>query len=112
MGGGQVVNEDGFIFIEPEHKADAPIIDDITRKATALFRACTEGAARYKGFHICTGCGFAMSDNADHFLPDGRPTTSLLVHYVARHRDECPAGDLEWLAGLSVMSEPAEKEIQ
>ena len=100
-----------FAMIEPTGASTAPIIDDITRKATALLRICAEGD-RYRGFHSCSGTGCcAASDNTDHFLPDRRITHSLIVHYVARHRNEVPRADLEYIASLAEIAEPTAKEI-
>lgn len=106
-----MIDNEGFVFVEPK-LATVPVIDDITRRATALWRACKTGEGRYRGSHGCTGKGCAASsDNADHTTPDGRATTSLLVHYVACHRAEVPAQDLAYLAGLAVEDEPIEHEL-
>lgn len=107
----KILDERHFLYIEPQHDASAPVLDDITRKATALQRACTPSAYRFRGQHNCTGCERALSDNADHTTPDGRVTHSLVVHYVARHRTECPAADLEFIASLTDEAEPTAEEI-
>jgi hypothetical protein len=107
-----VINPDGFVFVEPASAPTAPIIDDLTRKATALWRSCSKSKHAYRGMHTCTGAGCqAWSDNHDYTTPDGRATHSLLVHYVARHRADVPAADLEFLAGLSVVAEPTASEL-
>lgn len=101
-----------FCYIEPTGAPAVAILDDITRKATALLRACSSGETRYRGWHNCTGTRCtATSDNTDHILPDGRMTHSLLVHYVARHRADVAAGDLAFLASLTDVAEPTAQEI-
>jgi hypothetical protein len=77
-----------FMFIEPIGGPTAPIDDDVTHKARELYASTKTGKSRYRGIHFCTwnGCD-ATSDNTDHYLPDGRCTHSLLVHYVSQHRD-------------------------
>ena len=72
-----------LLFIEPIHSASStPIVDHITRRMAAAFRAArpdTEGF--YLGLHKCV-CG-AYSTNFNYYLPSGHLTNSLCVHYVA-----------------------------
>ncbi len=97
-----MIKNDGFCFVEPPSLTlTDPIIDATTRKAAALARACTTSQHGYRGIHECTGCSQAGSDNRDHYLPDGRMTHSLLVHYVACHRSSLSAADLAFLEGLT-----------
>lgn len=102
----------GFAFVEPASSPTLPIVDSLTRKATGLWRSCSTPGRAYRGVHDCTGhrCT-ASSDNLEHFTPDGRPTHSLLVHYVACHRDAVPADDLVYLAGLTAEVEPTAQEL-
>lgn len=97
-------NPDGLLMIEPTCAATVPLIDDLTRKVTALRRAVIdpEKRTRYRGMHRCTGAGGcrAHSDNVDHAIRVGGmnvdygtvgpdvdvQTNSLIVHYVACHR--------------------------
>lgn len=96
-------NPDGLLMIEPTCAPTVPLIDDITRKTTALLRAVIDPdtRSRYRGIHRCTGADCrAHSDNADHAIrvggmnvdhgtvgPDVEvQTNSLIVHYVACHR--------------------------
>jgi hypothetical protein len=84
-----MIDPKGFVYFEPKVwpvAADVPLIDDLTRKVAFLFRQCSIGTSVYRGWHTCV-CS-AKSDNKDYFLPDGRLTHSLCVHYVACHRDE------------------------
>lgn len=85
-----------FLMVEATRQAaPAPILDALTRKATALYRhkVWTSETRRFRGWHTCI-CG-AQSDNRLHKLRDvsGPETNSLLVHYVAYHRDEISADD-------------------
>lgn len=102
-----------FMYVEPTGAASVPIVDDLTRKATALLRAFTPSDHSYRGVHGCTGRGCrATSDNRDYTTPDGRETHSLVVHYVACHRADLPAADLEFLTSLTdVVAEPTAKEL-
>jgi len=112
-----MISNDGFLFIEPGGAPTAPIIDDITRAATALLRSATTGSVRYRGQHQCTGRGCnAMSDNADHYICYGKLTSkivthSLIVHYVACHRDEVPADALLYLGTLTALAESTQHEL-
>jgi len=105
-----------ILFIEPENKkAEVPIIDDLTRKiAYALSIADgmygvhgvnpASGTASvipygFFGWHDCI-CG-AKSASYDSEIVRGQLyTNSLAAHYVAYHRDEVPAEDLERIAKL------------
>lgn len=85
------LSEKYLMMIEPVGAAGERIID----KWTALAWALLDGAKtrnRFRGFHVCR-CGIP-SDNAEWILPDGVITNSLLVHYVARHRNEIPVSEL------------------
>lgn len=92
-----------FLMIEPRGAPTLPVIDAVTdAAATLLTRLCRRGEVAYRGTHACTGPGCpARSDNRDHYVPDGRVTNSLLVHYVACHRLECPPADVAVLASLA-----------
>ena len=86
-------NPDGLLMIEPTCAATVPLVDDLTRKVTALRRAVIdpETRRRFRGMHQCTGAGDcrAHSDNSDHAIAVGGvpvQTNSLIVHYVACHR--------------------------
>jgi hypothetical protein len=87
-----ILDDKHLMMIEPQGPKTAPLDDDLTDKAKAVFAACTPGDALYKGFHLCK-C-LAMSDNGDHITPEGRVTNSLLVHYISEHRAEVPKDDL------------------
>jgi hypothetical protein len=102
----------GFAFVEPKTAPTPPVLDDLTRKATALWRSCPPGRGGYRGVHTCTGKNCtASSDNKDHFLPDGRKTHSLLVHYVACHRRAVPEADLTYIDSLTDEAQPTSSEL-
>jgi hypothetical protein len=92
-----MINENGFLMIEPKKKGRTVIIDDITMKVTAILRKAKE-VAHYKGSHTCI-CG-AKSGSADLVVKVcGRRlgTNSLAVHYVACHRNEIPRVQLRMI---------------
>jgi len=62
----------------------------------AAFRASTPSHIVFCGFHQCI-CG-ARSHTQNYFLPNGRETNSLCVHYVACHRAEVPDAQLREVA--------------
>lgn len=101
-----------LLFIEPLDAASTiPMLDAITRKMCAAFRAATESNYAYGGIHICI-CG-AYSSCTDHFLPDGTMTNSLCVHYVSHHRSSVPIDELDFIARFPWgEAEPTEVELQ
>ena len=111
-----MISPAGFLMIEPSKPASAePLIDEVTRKVVAIWRrkTWTSGTIRCRGWHTCS-CG-AHSDNGMHRLGDvkGPETNSLMVHYVAYHRDEVPAADLVVIEECSITGEaPSEKELK
>jgi hypothetical protein len=107
-----VIISTGFAYVEPKTASTSPILDDLTRKATALLRKCRHSQYWSHGVHSCTGknCA-AVSDNKDHFLPDGRKTHSLLVHYVACHRRAVPEDDLAYIDSLVDEAQPTNSEL-
>lgn len=110
-----MISPAGFLMIEPSRPASAaPVIDAVTRKVTAIWRhgVWTSETMRYRGWHTCI-CG-AASDNRMHRLGDvkGPETNSLIVHYVAYHRDEIPAGELAKIQEIAIDGEqPTPKEL-
>jgi len=102
----------GFAYVEPKTAPTTPILDDLTRKATALWRSCSPSKGGYRGSHACTGANCAATrDNKDYFLPDGRKTHSLLVHYVACHRSAVPKSDLAYIDNLAEEDQPTNSEL-
>lgn len=87
-------NPDGLLMIEPTCSPTVPLIDDLTRKTTALLRAVIDPNTRkrYRGMHQCTGMGcLSNSDSVEHAIAAGGTefqTNSLIVHYVACHRPD------------------------
>ena len=82
-----------LLFIEPIHPASStPIVDHLTRRMAAAFRAARTDTWISAGLHECV-CG-AYSTSVDYYLPSGHRTNSLCVHYVAYHRSEIPARQL------------------
>lgn len=99
------------LYIRPGTKGTAePVIDSLTRKMSAAFRASESTGVHWRGFHACR-CG-VNSDNTDYILPNGQQTNSLCVHYLAFHRDEVPAEELAKVAALeSGEAEPSSEEL-
>jgi len=106
-----VISERGILYIEPSARtSDKPVIDELTRRMAAAYRLRTPGPG-YRGFHICA-CG-ATSSNCDYTLSDGERTNSLCVHYLAFHRDEVSASQLEKVRQLNFGEvEPNEDELR
>ncbi len=108
-----VGSEEGptLLFIEPQQPpADRPLIDDLTRKLAGAYRLSHPSGIEHFGVHSCS-CS-ALSDNTDHWLPDGIRTNSLCVQYLAYHRNEVPEVDLEIVRRLSANGvEPAPEEF-
>jgi hypothetical protein len=87
------------LYIEPRpYTPEEPVIDELTRKMTAAYRAAESTGVHYRGFHVCR-CG-VNSSNTDYILPDGRQVNSLCVHYLAFHRDDVPEAELAKVAAL------------
>jgi hypothetical protein len=99
------------LYIKPGTRGTAePVIDSLTRKMAAAYRAAESSGVLWRGFHICR-CG-ARSTNTDYILPGGATTNSLCVHYLAFHRDEAPEAELAKVAGLaSGEAEPNAEEL-
>lgn len=88
-----------LLYIHPTLPATAePLIDGVTRRLCAAWRARTETGITYRGMHHCTGC-HAPSSNTDYRL-GGMETNSLALHYVAYHRAEVPQAELDKIASL------------
>jgi hypothetical protein len=105
-----MINPNGILYIEPSRRiSELPVIDELTRKMTAAFRRCEDGTA-FRGWHTCA-CG-AASDNCEHILPNKIETNSLCIHYLAFHRTEIPAAELEKVQQLPYgETEPNEREL-
>lgn len=99
-------------YLKPQKPPSAePLIDEYTRKATAAFRASKPDAAFYLGFHVCT-CEKAQSAACDFILPDGTLTNSLLIHYLAMHREEVDWRTLSTIGALDIAgADPTQEEI-
>jgi len=102
-----------LLFIEPTQAPTAPIVDDYTQRVTAAWRARVDGRARYRGHHDCTGEGCtAASGNGEHTIAGRFETNSLAIHYIACHRAEVPAEDLEKILSLPASDvEPTAGEL-
>jgi hypothetical protein len=99
------------LYIKPGRSTSAePVIDELTRKMAAAYRAAESSGVLWRGFHVCA-CG-VNSSNTDYVLPGGQQTNSLCVHYLAFHRDEVPAGELAKVAALEAgEAEPNTEEL-
>ena len=94
-----------LLMIEPQKPETAPVIDELTALAIAVFDTARSDGTRYRGVHRCV-CG-ATSDNTNWILPSGHITNSLMVHYVARHRDEVPESEIEKLHRCVLPQDPS-----
>ncbi|MCR4311848.1 MAG: hypothetical protein NUV56_01055 [Candidatus Uhrbacteria bacterium] len=105
-----MIDSNGILMIEPSARtSSAPLIDELTRKMTAAWHRRRDAEDGYRGWHTCA-CG-AFSDNKDHWIDD-LLTNSLCVHYLAYHRDDVPAEELEKVRLLALgEEEPNEQEL-
>jgi hypothetical protein len=107
-----MIDPEGLMMIEPQGMASPePIIDELTRKMTAAWRArYTNMEEQYLGYHRCV-CG-ATSDNRDHSV-SWRRTNSLCVHYLAFHRHAVPESEIEKVRALPPdEADPTEDELR
>jgi hypothetical protein len=93
------------LHIEPiRWPADKPLVDDLTLRMTRALREASKPSSGYLGVHTCI-CG-AVSDSTDRILPGGARTNTLCVHYLAYHRAEVPAADLDAVRQLPASADP------
>lgn len=111
VAGQEIESRLDVLYLTPGPSTSAePVIDELTRKMTAAFRASESTGVRWRGVHFCR-CG-VNSDNTDYILPGGRQTNSLCIHYLAFHRDEVPGGELAKVAALEAAeAEPSAEEL-
>ena len=83
-----------LMMIEPQKQLTEEVNDNLTEIAQEVLASAKRGRS-FRGFHTCI-CG-VLSDSAEHILPSGRITNSLLVHYVRDHREEVPQKELDKL---------------
>jgi len=107
-----VIFKKKLLFIEPIHPASStPIVDHITRRMAAAFRAARTDTWISAGLHKCV-CG-AYSTSVNYYLPSGHLTNSLCVHYVAYHRSEIPARQMTIIETLtSEEVQPSNRELE
>jgi hypothetical protein len=109
----QILRDSALLMVEPAGAPTDPIIDDLTRRITAAWRARRPSKRSYRGRHNCTGrlC-LAVSDHFDHQI-GRRRTNSLCIHYVACHRGDLPAAELAKVAELPAGGdvEPTAEEL-
>ncbi len=110
-----MIDPDGLLMIEPEGQAtQEPLVDEITRKMTAAWRAARHSDYGYRCFHQCT-CG-ATSDNKDHWILVNNQelsTNSLAIHYLAFHRENISEAELRKVASLTFGEEkPTIEELR
>ncbi len=95
-----------LMFIEPLQLPAACIVDGLTRKGAALLRRAHLGTC-WLGYHSCI-CG-AQSSSWDLVVAIGGEsmvTNSLLVHYLAYHREEIPSDQLALISCVNEEAEP------
>jgi hypothetical protein len=100
-----------LLFIEPKNlPTEEPVIDDLTLRMIGALRKATQPDYAYCGLHNCV-CG-ALSDSTDRILVNGWITNTLCVHYLAYHRAEVPASDLDAVSELPLdMEGPSSNEL-
>ncbi len=100
-----------ILYINPgPYTPSEPVIDELTRKMAAAYRASESNGMCWRGVHFCR-CG-VNSTNTDYILPGGQQTNSLCVHYLAFHRDEVPEAELAKVAALDAgEAEPTAEEL-
>jgi hypothetical protein len=105
------LDDNHLLMIEPAGAPTAPLVDDITRKTAGALDAA-KVSKRYRGAHLCTGVGCtATSDNAE-WIVGGLTTNSLAVHYVACHRAEVPASEIDKVMVLDFgLIDPTEDDL-
>jgi hypothetical protein len=110
-----MIDANGLLMIHPSAVVSAePVLDELTRKMTAAWRKRRTDPIMSKGIHICP-CGVA-SNNQEHFVEDAGGneliTNSLSIHYLAFHRAEVPAAELDKVRFLPHGEEtPDSKEL-
>ena len=83
-----------MFFIQPKRPPTAePLIDELTMRMTSALRNARVPAYQFLGVHACI-CG-AVSDSTNRILANGAVTNTLCVHYLAYHRPEVPAAELD-----------------
>ena len=99
------------LYVNPgPYTSPEPLIDELTRKMTAAYRAARSDEMYWRGFHVCR-CG-VNSTNCDYILPGGQQANSLCIHYLAFHRDEVPAEELAKVSALAAgEAEPSPEEL-
>lgn len=108
-----MVDPSGLLMIEPSSRvSSAPIVDALTRKMTAAWRE-RRLADSTNGPHQCA-CGARSDINWWRVGGEpGWPTNSLCIHYLAYHRDEVPAEELEKVRALNTDGvEPTPEELR
>ena len=100
-----------LLFIKPQRLPTAePLIDDLTMRMTSALRQARVPDNRYCGIHVCI-CG-AGSDSTNRILANGEVTNTLCVHYLAYHRAEVPAAELDAVRRLPAGAEvPSRAEL-
>ena len=112
-------NNTHLLYIEPAcAPAVTPVVDNITRKLAAAWRARSRdpvGDMAWLGWHDCTGGGGscpAKSGNADYYV-FGLVTHSLCVHYVAYHRADVDQATLDLIASWKIKGvKPSARELE
>lgn len=90
-----------LLYLQPTQRPSRDaLLDELTGKMAAALRAAPSTGIKSRGWHTCR-CG-ARSSNTDYILPSGHQTNFLCVHYLAYHREEVPAAELEIVAAFNV----------
>jgi hypothetical protein len=90
---------------------DEPIIDELTMSLTSAWRRSPKSDNWRLSTCDCI-CG-AFSGSAARILPGGAVANALCLHYLAYHRAEVPAADLDAIRRMPIGAEvPARSEVE
>jgi len=97
-----ILDKPYLLFIEPQEIGHTVIIDTLTRKMTALYKAGLD-KDHFFGWHQEI-CGY-NSSCSNRSIKDEYITNSLCIHYMACHRPDIPYEQLK------IIYELTDKEI-
>ena len=118
-------NKNVILFIEPKKAASKKaVIDALTAKMFNAVKKSMENNNRghiggngiftkglcTMGLHECI-CG-EVSQSCDFLLENGQGTNTLCVHYLAYHRSEIPAEELEKVRNLNESDDIKQEDFE
>ncbi|OGD32469.1 hypothetical protein A3C91_02430 [Candidatus Azambacteria bacterium RIFCSPHIGHO2_02_FULL_52_12] len=102
--------DEGILNIELSSDDDyttEPVLDEYTFKMAAALRQA-KIASPAKSKTVQCACGMLVV-KSNCILPDGTPTNSLAVHYLAHHRSKISLEELEKISRLKLVYNPEEE---